>query len=416
MTSVDTESASVGQPAPEAVTHVATTRWGRLVLGQTAFDFWGRRWWGFGLSLALIVISVISLSVQGLNLGLDFTGGVAWDVPAGQLSVDDARSVLDDNGIDGSEATIQERSSDSGDIIKVQVDDQPAEVRSQLQEAFAKAAGVPVNDVSVSSVSSRWGWEITKKAISALVIFLGLIALFISIRFEWRMALSAILAMIHDVLIAVGIYSVFGFVVTPATVIAFLTILGYSLYDTIVVFDRIKENERRFAASGLSAADVVNVSVNQVLLRSLNTSIAAMLPVLSLLLIGAGLLGQVTLQEFALALLVGMFTGAYSSLFVAAPLLGWFKASSPQFARRHADARARLVGDELRAVVVRGSASARPASGRRRATTTTAAAAAAAVTEGVAEAPAPAAVIPTSTASPTQLLSHPPRPRKKKRR
>jgi preprotein translocase subunit SecF len=136
--------------------------------------------------------------------------------------------------------------------------------------------------------------------------------------------------------------------------------------------------------------------------------------VLSLLLIGAGLLGQVTLQEFALALLVGMFTGAYSSLFVAAPLLGWFKASSPQFARRHADARARLVGDELRAVVVRGSASARPAPGRRRVAATTATAAA--VTEGVAEAPAPAAVIPASTASPTQLLSHPPRPRKKKRR
>ena len=412
MTNVDTEAAPVGEPAPPAATHVATTRWGRLVLGQTAIDFWGRRWWGFGLSLALIVISVISLSVRGLNLGLDFTGGVAWDVPAAQLSVDDARSVLDDNGIDGSEATIQERSSDSGDIIKVQVDDQPAEVRSQLQEAFAKAAGVPANDVSVSSVSSRWGWEITKKAISALVIFLGLIALFISIRFEWRMALSAILAMIHDVLIAVGIYSVFGFVVTPATVIAFLTILGYSLYDTIVVFDRIKENERRFVASGLSAADVVNVSVNQVLLRSLNTSVAAMLPVLSLLLIGAGLLGQVTLQEFALALLVGMFTGAYSSLFVAAPLLGWFKSSSPQFARRHADARARLVGDELRAVVVRGTASARPAPGRRRTAPATATATAA---EGVTEAPA-AAVIPTASASPAQLLSHPPRPRKKKRR
>jgi preprotein translocase subunit SecF len=408
---VDTEAATVGQPAPEAATRVATTRWGRLVLGQTAIDFWGRRWVGFGLSLALIVISVISLSVNGLNLGLDFTGGVAWDVPAAQLSVDDARSVLDDNGLDGSEATIQERSSDSGDIIKVQVDDQPAEVRSQLQEAFAKAAGVPVNDVSVSSVSSRWGWEITKKAISALAIFLGLIALFISIRFEWRMALSAILAMIHDVLIAVGIYSVFGFVVTPATVIAFLTILGYSLYDTIVVFDRIKENERRFAASGLSAADVVNVSVNQVLLRSLNTSFAAMLPVLSLLLIGAGLLGQVTLQEFALALFIGMLTGAYSSLFVAAPILGWLKSRSPQFARRHADARPRLVGDELRAVVVRGSVSARPASGRRRAST----AATATVAEDVAEAPA-AAVIPAATASPAQLLSHPPRPRKKKRR
>ena len=171
--------------------------------------------------------------------------------PGSDLSVDDARSILDDNGLDGADATIQERSSDSGDIIKVQVDDQPAEVRDPLQEAFAEAAGVEPDDVSVSSVSSRWGWEITKKAIWALVIFLGLIALFISIRFEWRMALSAILAMIHDVLIAVGIYSVFGFVVTPATVIAFLTILGYSLYDTIVVFDRIKENERRLAASGL---------------------------------------------------------------------------------------------------------------------------------------------------------------------
>jgi preprotein translocase subunit SecF len=406
---VETDTATVDQPAP-AATHVATTRWGRLVLGQTAIDFWGRRWVGFGISLALILISIISLSVNGLNLGLDFTGGVAWDVPAGQLSVDDARSILDDNGIDGSEATIQERSSDSGDIIKVQVDDQPAEVRSQLQDAFAKAAGVPVNDVSVSSVSSRWGWEITKKAISALVIFLGLIAVFISVRFEWRMALSAILAMIHDVLISVGIYSVFGFVVTPATVIAFLTILGYSLYDTIVVFDRIKENERRFVAAGLSAADVVNVSVNQVLLRSLNTSVAAMLPVLSLLLIGAGLLGQVTLQEFALALLVGMFTGAYSSLFVAAPLVGWLKSRSPQFARRHADARARLVGEELRGVVVRGSVSARPASGRRRGVATTVA-----VADGVTDAPA-TTVIPATTASPAQLLSHPPRPRKKKKR
>jgi preprotein translocase subunit SecF len=408
--SVDSDTATVDQPAPAAMTHVATSRWGRLVLGQTAIDFWGRRWVGFGLSLALIVLSIISLSVKGLNLGLDFTGGVAWDVPARDLTVGDARSILDDNGIDGSEATIQQRSSDSGDIIKVQVDDQPAEVRSQLQEAFAKAAGVSVNDVSVSSVSSRWGWEITKKAIWALAIFLGLIALFISIRFEWRMALSAILAMIHDVLISVGIYSVFGFVVTPATVIAFLTILGYSLYDTIVVFDRIKENERRFVAAGLSAADVVNVSVNQVLLRSLNTSIAAMLPVLSLLLIGAGLLGQVTLQEFALALFVGMLTGAYSSLFVAAPILGWLKSRSPQFARRHADARARLVGDELRTVVVRGSVSARPASGRRRG-----AAATVAVADGISEAPA-ATVIPAATASPAQLLSHPPRPRKKKKR
>jgi preprotein translocase subunit SecF len=403
--SVDTEPVAAAE-APFDTERVATTRWGRLVLGQTAIDFWGRRWWGFGLSLVLIVISVVSLTINGLNLGLDFTGGVAWDVPASDLSVDDARSILGDNGIDGTDATIQERSSDSGDIIKVQVDDQPAEVRAQLQEAFAEAAGVEPDDVSVASVSSRWGWEITKKAIWALAIFLGLIAIFISIRFEWRMAVSALLAMLHDILIAVGIYSVFGFVVTPATVIAFLTILGYSLYDTIVVFDRIKENERRLAAGGLSAADVVNVSVNQVLLRSLNTSIAALLPVLSLLLVGAGLLGQVTLQEFALALFVGMFTGAYSSLFIAAPLLGWLKSRSPEFSRRHGDAAPHLVGDDLRAVVVRGTTSARPSTGRRRP--------ASADVPAPGKTTAPAAIAPS--ASSTQVLSHPPRPRKKKRR
>jgi preprotein translocase subunit SecF len=402
MTTVDTETVGAEPGHYEAMDHIATTKWGRLVLGQTAFDFWGRRWRGFGLSIAFIVISIVSLSVNGLNLGLDFTGGVAWDVPVADLSVDDARGILDDNGIDGADATIQERSSDSGDIIKVQVEEQSDEVRTQVQEAFAEAAGVAPDEVSVSSVSSRWGWSITKKAISALVIYLGLIAIFISIRFEWRMAVSALLAMVHDVLISVGIYSVFGFVVTPATVIAFLTILGYSLYDTIVVFDRIKENERRFAAAGLSAADVVNVSVNQVLLRSLNTSIAALLPVLSLLLIGAGLLGQVTLQEFALALLVGMLTGAYSSLFIGAPIIGWLKSRSHQFARRHSDNDAHLVGEELRAVVIRGTASARTPAPRRRPTAAAPVAAA-----------GPATSAPDTT---TQVLSHPPRPRKKKRR
>jgi preprotein translocase subunit SecF len=404
--SVDTTAPGDITPS---TTRVATTKWGRLVLGQTAIDFWGRRWVGFGLSIALIVISAVSLSVKGLNLGLDFTGGVAWDVPAAGLSVDEARDVLDENGLNGSDATVQERSSESGDIIKVQVDDQPAEVRTRLQEAFAEAAGVDANDISVASVSSRWGWEITKKAIWALAIFLTLIAVFISIRFEWRMALSAILAMIHDVFVAVGIYSLFGFAVTPATVIAFLTILGYSLYDTIVVFDRMKENERRLAASGLSAADLVNVSVNQVLLRSLNTSIAGVLPVMSLLLIGAGVLGQVTLQEFALALLVGMLTGAYSSLFIGAPLVGLLKRRSPQFSHRRGDIDAHLVGDELRAVVISGSAAAarRPTGGRRRTP---------APAGGEAATTADSTTAGAGAASTTQVLSHPPRPRKKKRR
>ena len=178
-----------------------------------------------------------------------------------------------------------------------------------------------------------------RKAIIALLVFLLLFSIVIAVRFEWRMAVAAIVAMIHDVVIAAGIYSVFGFQVTPATVIAFLTILGYSLYDTIVVFDRVKENERRIAAAGLGAPDLVNVSTNQVLMRSLNTSLSALLPVFSLLVVGAWLLGQATLMEFALALLIGMLTGAYSSIFVATPVLGVLKGG-----RRDGE---HLVGEDL---------------------------------------------------------------------
>ena len=145
------------------------------------------------------------------------------------------------------------------------------------------------------------------------------------------MALAAIIAMLHDVLISVGVYSVFRFEVTPATVVAFLTILGFSLYDTIVVFDKVNENTERFSARALPYADVINVSMNQVLMRSINTSLAAVLPVLSLLVLGAGILGAVTLQEFALALLVGLLTGSYSSIFIASPLLAMLKEREPRY-------------------------------------------------------------------------------------
>ena len=337
----------------------------RLFLGQTTVDFWGRRKWGLGISLVLVIISVISLSTRQLNLGIDFEGGVAYDIPAAQLSVDDARAVLDDNGLEGSDAKVEERSSASGDILKVQIKDQPEEVRVELQEAFAEAAGVEPSEVSVASVSASWGEQITRKAITALVVFLALIAVVIALRFEWRMAIAAIVAMIHDVVVSAGIYSIFGFEVTPATVIAFLTILGYSLYDTIVVFDRVKENERRVAAAGLSAADLVNVSANQVLMRSLNTSVSAVLPVIALLFIGAGLLGQVTLREFAIALLIGMLTGAYSSIFLATPILGMLKRKMRPggVAAGEVD---HLTGEELRIVVVRGVGVLAPRTSRRR--------------------------------------------------
>ncbi|MET0147405.1 MAG: protein translocase subunit SecF [Ilumatobacteraceae bacterium] len=400
-------------PSTAALRPIGRNGWRRLMLGQTSIDFWGRRRIWMAISLSVLALSALSLWQRGLVLGIDFEGGVAWDVPAGSLSVDDARQILEDNGLESDQAKIQERNSDSGDIIKVQVQDQPEEVRVRMQETFAAAAGVQPADVSVASVSATWGDEITRKAIYALVVFLALIAVYISLRFEWRMALTALIAMVHDVAISIGIYSIFGFEVTPATVIAFLTVLGYSLYDSIVVFDRIRDNEKRVAAAGLTAGDLVNISMNQVLLRSINTSLASSLPVLSLLLIGAGVFGQVTLREFAIALLVGMITGAYSSIFVASPLLGWLKARSPAFAGHGAGPADHLTGVDLRAVVISGPSGIRPVSDRRRRR-----AAAGPSGEGGDEgAGAPGTAASTVVeAPPERLLTHPPRPRKTKRR
>lgn len=397
--------------APNPVA-ISPTALGRAVNGQTAIDFIGRRKWGFGASLLLIVISIASLSIQGLNLGIDFAGGVSWDVPATNgFTIDDAEDVLADNGLSTEGARLQERSSDSTDFVKVQVGDQPAEVGAELRQQFADAAGVDVDEVNVSLVSASWGAEVTESAVRALVIFVILVAIYLSFRFEWRMAVAAIVAMLHDVLVAVGIYSLFQFIVTPPTVIAFLTILGYSLYDTVVVFDRVRENEARFAAQKPPYADVLNVSMNQVLMRSLNTSISSIVPVLSLLIIGAGVFGQATLAEFALALLIGMAVGAYSSIFIAVPLLGLLKANSSAWEGRNVPP---AVGEALRDMVVRGDI------GSRR----TRAAAATARGDDANDEPADAAEpasVGTTPDSPTakeaqSALKHQPRPRKKKRR
>ncbi|MEK7426759.1 MAG: protein translocase subunit SecF [Actinomycetota bacterium] len=379
--------------------HQRRTRWGRLYHGETAVDFYGRRSWGLIFSGVLLVVTIISLVFNGLNLGIDFEGGVAWEVPAQSVTVDQAKAVLDANGIDSSNAKVQTLTSDSGTRLRIQVGDQTPEVVATVQQALADAAGVEVQDVSSTSVSSSWGRSITEKAVRALVIFLVLVAMFISWRFEWRMALAAIIAMVHDVLISVGVYSVFGFEVTPATVVAFLTILGFSLYDTIVVFDKVNENTERYAGARAPYADTMNVSMNQVLMRSINTSLAAVLPVLSLLVIGSGIMGATALREFALALLVGLVTGSYSSIFIAAPVLTMFKERDPRFKNLRDD---HATGAELERLVLGGS----PEGHRRE----VARARRAAVASGDAD------VVITASSTPESVLTHPPRPRKKKRR
>ena len=365
----------------------------RLFRGETTINFFGRRNIGFIASGLLLIVTVGSLFMQGLNLGIDFKGGVAFEVPVvGTMSEAKVKEILTASKIRTDNAKIQTLTSGSTERIRIQLGDLPTETQTTIQEALAKAANATVNDVSVATVSSTWGRNITVKAINALLVFFLIVSLFIAWRFEWRMALSAIAAMVHDVGISVGVYSVFKLEVTPATVVAFLTILGFSLYDTIVVFDKVHENTSRFSGSKVSYGDVVNVSMNQVLMRSLNTSLAAVLPVLSLLVLGSGVFGAVALREFALALLVGLATGAYSSIYIATPLLGLLKERSAQYV----SGRGQLsLGADMEHLMSTGAPVSRRAS----------ASASAAASTGTAVRPPVDAI-----------LSHPPRPRKKSRR
>lgn len=299
----------------------------RLNRGETRIDF--IKWWrrGLILSAVLIVISLGSLFTRGLNLGIDFKGGVSYEVSMSNPSVSAARTALD--GVGEGQAKIQIVGTD---ILRVQTAESTPEHTAEVRQTLGQVAGTDASNVSVSSVGASWGGDITRSAIRALIFFFIAILIYLSIRLELRMAIAAIVAVLHDVLISVGVYSVFQFEVTPGTVIAFLTILGYSIYDTIVVDDKIKENERLVGLSGrMTYSQMTSLSMNQVLLRSLNTTVVSLLPVISLLVVGAGIMGAVTLEEFSIALTVGLTVGAYSSIFVAAPVLVFLKERQAKF-------------------------------------------------------------------------------------
>jgi preprotein translocase subunit SecF len=389
-------------------TSVSTSGVGRLFRGQTAVDFHGKRRIGLYISIVVVVVTIVSLFAQGLNLGLDFEGGDAWEVPASEtFGVDEAADVLRANDVSVDSARIQRRSSETVDVITVQVPVLPREQAALITADFAEAADVGIEEISFSFTSSTWGREITEAAVRALVIFLAVVMLYLSLRLEWRMALAAIAAMVVDVVVAVGVYSVFQFEVTPATVIAFLTILGYSLYDTIVVFDRIQENEARYAPKkGMPYEDISNISMNQVIMRSLLTSLSSILPVVSLLVIGWGVLGAVALREFSVALLVGMISGVYSSIFVATPLVVWLKRGAGRKVHRE-----RLLGDDLRAAVMGAGATGRSAGDAKLVDVVDHAG------DGHDTGDDERPLVASSVTQPAdRLLTHPPRPRKKKRR
>jgi preprotein translocase subunit SecF len=332
---MSTENTELSAAASSAAAHLDSSTaphglWFKLYNGLTNYEFISRwkRW--FTMSAAVIAIGLLTLGLRGLNLGIDFTGGTVWQVPANTASVADARDVLRPLGF--AESKIQTLESGGQRYLRVQGEDTTPEQQAKITAALAKLNETKTSEVSVSKVGASWGKDVTNKALKALVVFFLAIVAYISLRFELKMAIAAVAAVVHDILVTVGIYAVSGLPVSPATVIAFLTILGYSLYDTVVVFDKVDENVAALGPAGRTRySDIVNLSMNQMLMRSINTSLVAILPILSLLVIGAGIMGARALADFGFALFIGLLTGAYSSIFIASPLLAMLKEREPQW-------------------------------------------------------------------------------------
>jgi preprotein translocase subunit SecF len=330
----------------------------RLYTGQMSIDFIGRRRTWYIVSAVILLVSVGALFTRGLNLGIEFRGGADFAVPSATCSVEQARVVAEEGS--GAQSIVTETGNGT---IRVQTEALTPAESSVLAGDLASACGVAKADIKVQVVGPTWGAEISKKALQGLVVFLLLVTIFLSIYFEWRMAVAALVALAHDLVITIGIYALTGLEVTPATVIGVLTILGFSLYDTVVVFDKVRENTRGITGqSMLTYSDAANLAVNQTLVRSINTSVVALLPVASIIVIGAGLLGAGTLLDLAVALGVGMAAGAYSSIFIATPFLAQLKNAQPEIkslaarvaARRSQAARQSATGEPVSSAAASG--------------------------------------------------------------
>jgi preprotein translocase subunit SecF len=364
----------------------------RMRRSGTHFNIIGRAKLWFIISAVVVLISMVSLAVRKINAGLEFRGGTAFQVEskASGVSVSDVEDALDEAGI--GEATIQ---TVGGRGFLIETEHLAPAKQADAVDAISELLDVRDNEVNVTDVGPSWGAQITSKAVRALVIFLIVVMLYLSIRLEPKMAGAAMLALVHDMAITVGIYSLSGFEVTPSTVIALLTIMGYSLYDTVVIFDRVKDRTSTLSAAGrVTYSEAANEALNHVLLRSLNTSMTALLPVGSLLIVGSLFLGAQTLRELALALFIGIATGAYSSVYIATPALAVWKEREPRWKTLRARVAAR--GQEPTVPVARVA----PASAGQ---------------------PAAAPVVlteaePVTPAQPPKPKAPPPRRRKKKKR
>lgn len=335
--------------------------WSRLARGETRIDFVGRRRLFLGISAGLVAVSLLALGIRGLDLGLEFSGGLALSAPnPAEADLGDLRTALGDVP----DARIQ--LVDDGASVLVQTGPLDTDTESELVGAVLATTGAARADASLESVGPTFGALVARQAVVALGIFLVAAALFITWRLQWKMALIGVVALVHDLALSVGIYAVTGFDVTPATVVALLTILGYSLYDTVVVFDKVGELETSLAAKA-TYTDIVNQAMNHVLVRSLATSFTSLLPVGALLVASIVLPAGASLRDFSLALFVGIASGTYSSIGLAAPLLAGWKEREPDWAdhrRRLQEAAHPSVGAPV--AVVDPAVTPRPPRRRRR--------------------------------------------------
>ncbi len=333
-----------------------------LYSGKKSIDFVGRKWLWYAISVVIVVLAVGGLYVKGLNMGIEFVGGAQYRVtvpndqpPVDQDDADAVREAVAASGVEGAESPVVNTAGERSIVVQVQTlsTEESEEVRGVLAETMDVD---PVDGVSEEQIGASWGKDVAKRSITGLIVFLVLVVLFIWAYFrEWKMSVAAIVALAHDVIITVGVYALSGFEVTPATVTGLLTILGFSLYDTVVVFDKVRENTKNLRAARMTYPEAANLAVNQTLVRSINTSIVALIPVGAILYVGAVQLGTGSLKDLALALFVGMAAGTYSSVFIATPLLAHMKqgeTANRQLEKRLAAKRRQLADDRYAAVPV----------------------------------------------------------------
>jgi preprotein translocase subunit SecF len=305
----------------------------RLYTGEVSFDFVGRRKLWMIISGVILLAAIVGLGVRGLNLGIEFKGGQIYQITKPGLTLSQVQSAANKIVPDGSALVQNQNVVDGPKQITVQISSAENVPQTTAQTELTKELGITPQDtpISVQSIGPAWGKEISQKALEGLIVFLVLVTLYLAFAFEWRLAVGALTALLHDLLITVGVYALLGFTVSSGTVIGFLTILGYSLYDTVVVFDGLKDATKKLdKQSKRTYSEAANLSLNSTLVRSINTTVLALLPVAALLFIGGGLLGAGELNDISLALFVGLSAGAYSSICVATPMVAWLKEKMPE--------------------------------------------------------------------------------------